>query len=218
MIRPASVHCYGMSWRESERESPSSTPQLIGICRTPASDWRRPAGRKLRVRELGPSCRGRTVLEQERDAAYGRIERGEELPYVSKQPARSAAPSREYQRCEQLITTLELSAGRCPSRPATRTPGYAPGPACPPERAQEAPQKISLEQRDESAAHKTAAGNEARLEENVSKILAKQSVAEELPALEESCRGLEDQLRKIETRREQHRRSSEASEGGNCPS
>jgi exonuclease SbcC len=78
-------------------------------------------------------------------------------------------------------------------------------------------EKIALRQQEEIAARETATANEARFEENVRKILAKRSVAEELPVLEERCRSLEVQLRKIETRREQHRRSSEASEGGNCP-
>jgi DNA repair protein SbcC/Rad50 len=174
---------------------------------------------ETRVRDLAPLVARQTALEQERDAARRQMERSEEAALHLEEVRQLVQQCLvEIQRCEQVIATLELS-GPAAALLDQRREHLA---MLRDQRAQQSERKkrltkITLEQREEIATLKTATANEARLEENVHKILAKQSVAEGLPALEERCRSLEVQLREIETRREQHRRSSNASEGGNCP-
>ncbi len=172
-----------------------------------------------KLRDVTPLVERQKALEGKRDAARMEVERGEEIVRQLERDRRSGQRnSQDIQTCEKAITALE-SLGPEADMLDQRREHLA---MLQDLRARQSErekrlEKILQEQRDLVAIREKATGNQSRLSENVRKIRANQSVAEELPTLEDRCRDIEGQLRLIEARRDQHRRSSEASVGGNCP-
>ncbi|MGO8949089.1 MAG: AAA family ATPase [Ktedonobacterales bacterium] len=172
-----------------------------------------------RIVELLPTVNRQQALEQDRDTAQRQTERSAEVSRRLEQARQNSQHyKRDVQACEKAIAALELLRPQAALLDQRREHLAM----LQDQRARQSERKkrlnrISLEQREAVASREKAAGNEARVEENLRKIRANQSVAEELPLLEDECNAIEDQVRRIETRRDQHERSSQASVGGNCP-
>ena len=172
-----------------------------------------------RLRQLVPGVKRQEALEQERDNARKRTERAEDtaarlerlretiLQYERDIEARTRVIA-ELEQLRPLASLLDQRREKVTMLQDLR--------ARQSERKKRLGQ-IVTDQRQATTIRSKAAGEEERRREDVRKIRASQSLAEELPALEEQWQTAADRVRRIEVRLEQHRRSSDASVGGNCP-
>ena len=172
-----------------------------------------------RLRQLVPGVKRQEALEQERDEARKRSERAEEatarlergrqsvLQYEREIEARTNVIA-ELEQLRPLAALLDQRRERLAMLQEQR--------ARQSERKKRLGQ-IALDQQQVTTTRNKAAGEEDRRREDVRKIRANQSLAEELPTLEEQWQAAADQARRVEVRLDQHRRSNEASIGGNCP-
>jgi exonuclease SbcC len=172
-----------------------------------------------RLRQLAPGVRRQETLERERDEARKQTERAEE---TAMRLARLQHNILQYEREIEARTKIIAELEQLRSLAALLDQRREKVTMLQDLRARQSERKkrlgqIAIDQRQVIATRTRAAGEEDRRREDVRKIRANQSLAEELPALEEQWQAAADQVRRIEVRLEQHRRSSEASVGGNCP-
>jgi DNA repair protein SbcC/Rad50 len=172
-----------------------------------------------RIVKLLPSVEQQDMLERQRDEAQRQAERSEDISARLTHARQSAQQyERDIEACESIIAALELLGPEAVLLDQRREKLAM----LQDQRARQSERKkqlsrISLQQQEVLINHTKAASDETKRQEDVRKIRAHQSLAEELPALEEKYLAIEEQVRRVEARRDQHQRSSEASIGGNCP-
>ena len=172
-----------------------------------------------RLRQLVPGVRRQEALERERDDARKHTERAEETAARLERLRQNILQyEREIETRTKIIAELEQLRPLASLLDQRREKVTMLQDL----RARQSERKkrlgqIAIDQREVTVIRNKAAGEEDRRREDVRKIRANQSLAEELPALEDQWQAAADQVRRIEVRLEQSRRSSEASVGGNCP-
>ncbi|HEU5348608.1 MAG TPA: hypothetical protein VFU63_08350, partial [Ktedonobacterales bacterium] len=207
--------------RLRERRAEAARAQE-GARRDLAHDQKQLAAAELAARDLAqlePLAERQRALEDERATARQRVTRREEVAAAHQRAKREyTATQQTCEQNEQQIARLEklrpeadaLSERRhqleqAQAAQATQNANSARLDVVRQQLRQQQEQREKLEQREAKAAT------------NLRKILAQQAVVEGFAALEAEQKSLDDQIRQVRARIEQHRLSRQQSGMGNCP-
>lgn len=168
---------------------------------------------------LEPQAEHQRTLEEQRNEARQRVVRRDEVAAIRQRAEREHAAAR--QACAQdeqqiaQMTKLQPEADALAQRRNQLEKAQAALATWETNTARLTAVREQLREQQEQRA--TLAQREAKAATNLRKILAQQDVVDGFPALEAEQKALDDQIRQVETRIEQHRLSRQQSGMGNCP-